>query len=405
MCPRMITPKEIRTLALKRWNSGRVLRAWLSKDDLFPIVISLGRPSASQLLQDFLQVDRWKQWIEKESRCKTGHGYRLEYLEINHRQIGRQRLPQQAIFDHPTDLIDYIGKQRQLTSFASLARMVRSRFPQLESWIEKSPMKLLQQADNWQELLSVLEWFYDHPRPNLYLRELDIPEVDSKFIERHKGVLAELLDQLLPPHAIDNEVTGFAHHGFERRFGLRYDQPQIRFRLLDQDCAKQFGGLSDITLPLDQFIGLDPPCKRVFITENKINGLSFPPVQSTIVIFGLGYGISCIRDADWLKTMEIYYWGDIDTHGFSILSQLRGYFAKTQSFLMDIEALKNNRQNWVTEDENKRFSGKLNNLTDEEQQTYHQLQVNRLGENLRLEQERIPFKQLEARLALLKNDR
>ena len=397
----MTTPEEIRTLALKRWNSGRVLRAWLRKDDFFPFIISLGRPSASKLLQDFSQVDRWKQWIEKESRCRSGRGYRLQYIEINHRQLGRQRLPQQAIFDQPTDLIDYIGKQRQLSSFASLTKVILNRFPQLESWIEHSPMKVLQQRDQWQELLSVLDWFCKHPRPNLYLRELDIPGIDSKFIERHKGVLADMLDRLLPPEDIDREVIGLAHHGFERRYGLRYDQPQIRFRLLDRDCAQQFAGLSDITLPLDQFIALDPPCKRVFITENKINGLSFPPVVGAMVIFGLGYGIASLKEVDWLQSTEIHYWGDIDTHGFSMLSQLRGYFALTRSFLMDLDTLKNNRQNLVSEDENKRFSGRLNNLTYEERHTFNLLQQNRLGKNLRLEQERIPFKQLEARLTAL----
>ncbi|WP_353620190.1 Wadjet anti-phage system protein JetD domain-containing protein [Thalassotalea sp. G20_0] len=28
----------------------------------------------------------------------------------------------------------------------------------------------------------------------------------------------------------------------------------------------------------------------MFITENKVNGLAFPPVADAIVIFGLGYG-------------------------------------------------------------------------------------------------------------------
>lgn len=399
----MITPEEIRTLALKRWNSGRVLRAWLGKDDLFPLAIPLGRPSAAQLLQEFSQVDRWKQRIEKESKCGTGHGYRLEYVEINHRQLGRQRLPQRAIFDQPADLIDAIGKQRQLARFAGLAKKIRKRFPQLESWIEQSPMKVLQQGDNWPGLLSVLEWFCEHPHPDRYLRELDIPGVDSKFIERHKGVLAELLDRLLPPEGIDNGVTGMAHHGFERRFGLRYDQPQIRFRLLDGASAERFGGLSDITLPLDQFIGLDPPCNRVFITENKINGLTFPPVRDAMVIFGLGYGISGLREAGWLKTVEIHYWGDIDTHGFAILSLLRGYFPTTRSFLMDLDTLESNRQICVPEDEKKRFTGRLENLTDEEQLLYQLLRQNRLGENLRLEQERIPYQSLEAGIALLFN--
>ena len=27
----------------------------------------------------------------------------------------------------------------------------------------------------------------------------------------------------------------------------------------------------------------------------------------------------------WLLEKEIYYWGDIDTHGFAIFNQLRGF--------------------------------------------------------------------------------
>ena len=33
----------------------------------------------------------------------------------------------------------------------------------------------------------------------MYLRQVDVPGVDTKFIERHKGVLTELLDVQLDP--------------------------------------------------------------------------------------------------------------------------------------------------------------------------------------------------------------
>ena len=111
----------------------------------------------------------------------------------------------------------------------------------------------------------------------------------------------------------------------ERRYGVRYDQPLIRLRLLDPALGERFGGLTDISLPLDRFATLDPPCRRVFITENKINGLSFPPLPDSLVIFGLGYGVESLRDAPWLRQREIHYWGDLDTHGFAILSLLRGW--------------------------------------------------------------------------------
>ncbi len=33
-----------------------------------------------------------------------------------------------------------------------------------------------------------------------------------------------------------------------------------------------------------------------------------------------------LAEASWLKERDLFYWGDIDTHGFAILDQLRGHF-------------------------------------------------------------------------------
>ncbi|NOY12517.1 MAG: DUF2220 domain-containing protein [Deltaproteobacteria bacterium] len=223
---------------------------------------------------------------------------------------------------------------------------------------------------------------------------MEIPTVDSKFIEQHKRILRELLDLLLPIETIASEVTGLSGSGFERRFGLRYDEPLIRFRILDSALSGPFG-LSDLSIPLRQFQPLDFPCRRVFITENKINGLSFPPVPSSLVIFGLGYGIQALKEVPWLRERPVYYWGDIDTHGFAILSQLRGYFPQTRSLLMDRETLLAGRDLWVCEEPGKRCLADLPHLDEEEQQLYQDLCSNQLGENIRLEQERIAFSRLQ----------
>lgn len=50
----------------------------------------------------------------------------------------------------------------------------------------------------WQpQLLKVCQYFSAHPRPMVYLRQLDIAGIDSKFIESHKKTLRLLFDQLL----------------------------------------------------------------------------------------------------------------------------------------------------------------------------------------------------------------
>ena len=139
--------------------------------------------------------------------------------------------------------------------------------------------------------------------------------------------------------AINLQYEKLTEHGFEKRFGLRYEQPRIRFRLLDKNMAANFSGISDLEIPINQFAQLDLICDRIFITENKTNGLAFPEINNAIVIFGLGYGIQILKQAPWVNQSQLYYWGDIDTHGFAILSGVRKHFPHIYSWLMDENTL------------------------------------------------------------------
>ncbi len=228
--------------------------------------------------------------------------------------------------------------------------------------------------------------------PKCYLRELEIPGVDTKWIEQHKKILSELFEQLLPTHAINHEITYRGVFSFEERYGFKHNEQLIRFRILDKSI--HLGNFSDISVSLSEFKNADLPCRYIVITENKINGLSFPLVKDAIVIFGLGYGIQSLRDIAWLKDKNIIYWGDIDTHGFAMLSQLRSYYPQLKSLLMDEATFKKFQPLCVPEPFDKRCSAQLFHLFPEEQILYQNLQNNVWGENNRLEQERINFNYL-----------
>ncbi len=387
----MLFPDNIKTKAQRQWDNGRLLRAWLGAEALFPWSLPLSPPRGERLLEDYAAVRVWKESIEAGCKCAGGEGYRIEHLELEHRQLGRQRLPRKVVFDTPLDLAAYLGKSRAMGDFARLSRTLRRRFPPLKEWIESQPLQVLKQAQHWPQLMAVLDWFLAHRRPDQYLRELAIPGVDSKFIEGHKQLLWDLLDRLLPAEAVNQAVTGLARHGFERHFGLKYDQPLIRYRLLDPELAGYFGGLDDLSVPLERFIHLAPRCRRVFITENKVNGLSFPEMADSLVIFGLGYGIEALADANWLESKRLFYWGDLDTHGFAILSQLRGRFPDVRSLLMDRDTLLACRDAWVREPQDKRFTGDPAHLSTAELALFLDLRNDVLGERVRLEQERVPF--------------
>jgi hypothetical protein len=220
--------------------------------------------------------------------------------------------------------------------------------------------------------------------------------VDTKFIENHTAILTEILDVILPETARDLTVNGLSNHGFERRYGLRYELPQIRLRILDKRLA--ICGLTDLTLSLLEFNQLELPINTVFITENKINGLAFPHVENAIVIFRLGYAVDLLVNARILQGVKIYYWGDLDSHGFAILSRMRGYFPQTQSFLMDNETLIKFENLWTEEPENKAITHKLANLTVAEQAVFQTLKTHRI----RLEQERVSYGYLKINLQKLR---
>ena len=198
--------------------------------------------------------------------------------------------------------------------------------------------------------------------------------------------MSKLLDYALPAAAIEQDLTGVRQ--FEGRYGFKAKPERIRFRMLDAACGDVgFRPLADIETDAATFAALDPPVSQAFITENEINFLAFPDVPASMVIFGAGYGFESLSRARWLNACRLCYWGDIDTHGFAILDQLRAHFHHAESFLMDRATLVACKGLWGRE--KSPVERDLRRLHAAERALYEDLCANRLGERLRLEQERI----------------
>lgn len=212
--------------------------------------------------------------------------------------------------------------------------MTAARQPKLLTWLNKRPLRALELADSWEKLLAVIDWLLAHPRPAIHVRQMDISGVHTKFVEANRAVLIELLELVLPPESIDSTATGSIQ--FNRRYGFLDKPERIRLRWLDPTCSPfPTIAAADLTLDATSFAQLNPAVNRVFITENEINFLAFPPLRNALLIFGAGYGFSVLANTAWLHDCKIHYWGDIDTHGFAILDELRSHFPQVQSLLMD----------------------------------------------------------------------
>ncbi|OIQ89886.1 hypothetical protein GALL_281940 [mine drainage metagenome] len=392
------TASDLRAQVQRLWDRGDLLRAAVSNAISWPLRLSLKAPSAADLSDRFEAVRDWVRAVADTPQV------RMEWREWNHRVQGTQRLPAAVWIDTLPGALAFIGKARQAQRFEALWQHSAAAQPALLAWISRRPLQVLDLADRWERLLAVVAWLQAHPRPDVYLRQVDVPGVDSKFIEAHRGVLTELLDMALPPGAIEPSANGVGQ--FARRFGFLDKPVRIRFRLLDPAMPSLPGceGLPDVTLDAASFADLALPVERVFITENETNFLAFPQAPRAIVIFGAGYGWDALARAAWLHRCRLHYWGDIDTHGFAILDQLRGYFPHATSLLMDRETLLAHRSHWGEESEPACHD--LSRLTTEEEAVYDDLRFDRLQPKLRLEQERVGFGWLSAQLfSRLRQDR
>lgn len=407
------TPAELRAQVLKLWDKGRLLACLVAPmegvDDvdepaLFPLRLSLRMPRSLDLSERFDAVREWAAGLQQGRRggsagATGAGGYRLVLREVRHRVIGQNSLPDEAWVDTLADALQLIGKGREAKAFAALLAETRARQPALLPWLRMHPLRALALADEWAQLLAMVGWMQVHPRPGVYLRQVDLPGIHSKFIEAQRAVLAELLDLALPTDAVDANVSGVTR--FAQRYGFRDKPARVRLRFLDpQHAAWAPGADQDYTLLQENFARLDPAASRVFITENEVNFLAFPPATDSLVIFGAGYGFDALTQAAWLARRSLHYWGDIDTHGFAILDQLRAHFPHAQSFLMDRDTLLAHQPQWA--DEPQPTLRDLPRLNDAERRLYDDLRWLRLHATpVRLEQERIGFGWVERAVAAL----
>lgn len=404
----MITPEQIAERARRWWSSGQVMRAWLTGEPAFPWTVPFRRPSAKEWLDGYTQLRVEVARLEAESKgagkgasgAAIGSGYTLMTSNAEHQKLGRLRVIDAIVFDSAEDVAAAAGETAALRRFQRLARELRDREPRLVAWMTQKPFALLEHETALPRALAVARHLALNARPLRYARELGIAGVDSKFIEAHRVLLADWLDCLLPAGAIDESARGFSDYGFERRFGLRYEEPSVRFRWLDRSQAAG-GALVDMTVPLPQFATYAPACARVFVTENKISFLTLPECANSLVIFGGGYAIDRLASVHWMGNQPLYYWGDIDTHGFAILSRLRGHWPSTRTFLMDRETLMSHRELWSEEPEGGRFLSDLPGLDGDETALFDDLRRDALGVRVRLEQERVTYDRIETAVALV----
>ena len=405
------TLADLRALSLKAWSSGSLLRELLEPTGLYPRRRPLKRPTATALLRNYAAAGAWA----GELFAAAGP-FSPETVEVGRSTIGSNRLPAAAVFSAAGDEIGFVGKTKDGARFVELAEGMAALDPSFRQWVLRRPLKLLELGADALTAARVALWLRDNPDPGVYVRQLSLPGVHTKFIENHRRVIDELAEALRPVALPDVPSGGEALPDvpaepdallgqsaartpaarFAARHGFVHPPELVRFRMLDP-AVPLLGDARDLTVTAAAFSSLRLPVASVIVTENLVNFLALPERPDSLAIYGGGYGFSSLRHAVWLRDCDVLYWGDLDTHGFRILDELRAVHPHVVSVLMDEATLLEHRDVWGSEPQ--ASTAALTRLTGEESALYTALGSDSFGPAVRLEQELIRWNWAQQRLS------
>ncbi|MBL1141862.1 MAG: hypothetical protein HND53_07520 [Proteobacteria bacterium] len=370
----LLKPEDLTQRLRQRYKKQN--KQWLIGNTNWPISFPLGVPTESQAYEYLNDVQQWQNlWMNWD-----GEG-EIQWVERHWSKLGKQKLPEKIVIDTPIQITRWVGEEQNWIKVTQRYQKLINAWPSLTTILSKY-FKVLQEYDelDFDRLFAVLEWLIEHPSSNLYIRQLPIEGIHTKWLINRKSMIAEFI----------KTITESDDSNFYQIAGLRQEPTMIRIRLLDEQLRDCVSGVGDLSISLDYLKTLILPVEKVYIVENLQTGLAFNDVPGSIVIMGLGYSVDILQEVQLLHDCPIYYWGDIDTDGFAILNRLRNYFPQVQSLLMDESTFLEHEKLWGS-DETPKTSTNLPMLTKAEKKLYDDLCNNRWMKNLRLEQEHISW--------------
>ena len=379
--PGWTTPGDIVAKVRRRWDDGALLRAHAEGTPFEVIDIPLRGPRPSEIGDDLGAVREWVALLDAGRR--DDRRYALSWQAIGGRRIGRNELPARAVVSSFDQAWALLGVRDTVRRFDDLLTRVDGH-PAVRAWVIAHPHRALELHDDVPRLVAAYSWLDAHRGSGLYLRQISAPGVDTKFAEKHRGVLAAML-------GVPSTASGFVSG-----LGLRSKPEFVRLR-----PAPGLGlpaPVTELALRVAELAELSIRPRSAVVVENEITYLSVDVPEGGVVIWGKGFEVDRIGRLPWLADADVTYWGDIDTHGFAILDRLRAWLPQAQSALMDRDTLLAHRDRWGTEDRPTRAL--LTRLTAVELHLYSDLVSDALGERIRLEQERVDWGWVRDRLVV-----
>ncbi|MDJ0417187.1 DUF3322 domain-containing protein [Rhodococcus opacus] len=368
MSVRCVLPPAAAAKALTTYSSRR--RRWLADPSLAEqdsLTVALHPPSEHQIAEDPDAVVAWvRSW-----RAYTGAGH-VEWAMRRWPSFGTQEVPVRLTLSGAGQIASAGGRETEWRALMIRRDVLVDR---LGPGTETLSAAVAATAANWLDLddddfvrlTTIARWLSDHPNSGYFIRQLPVPGVDTKWLSRHRGMVETLLE-------------GVRGH---RELGIRSLPGMRDVALCDPDLL--IGTPRRFATSVEELTALPLAPARTVILENKEGLYALPRLAETVALHGGGYTVHELAGIPWVVNSEVWYWGDLDSHGFAILDRLRRHLPHVRSLLMDTDTL--DRWRTLAVREHKPTFNEVSHLTESEAAALQSLRE----DDLRLEQERIPW--------------
>jgi hypothetical protein len=398
-------PDELLEKARSRYHN--VWRDAVLGADLGVYTVPLDPPAASAIADRTNDIaawlSRWRQWAKLHPD-----------VTLRTRMV-RTKFGTQPIHTH-LDIPDVPALADLNADTAAHWRCARARWDQLRVHQSGQAVRpwLARIVDlddyDFTTLVAAVAWFQAHPSSGLTVRSVPVPGMHTKWLARHRSmVLACLGSPTTPSDSTDaSESTGDADPvdipvDELDALGLRPLPREVGIVLADPALRTVVGGLRQISSPVNEFADLQLHPDAVLIIENKEPALAWSDTTGLVIIHSLGNHLDVLNRLPWIPHDRCWYWGDLDRHGFTLLSRARTMLPQLVSILMAPGDIETYRPLGVEEDLD-RYDQPDPTLTLTEAIALTALQL-RGGQYLRTEQERIPISDAERALRQARHQR
>ncbi|WP_348682764.1 Wadjet anti-phage system protein JetD domain-containing protein [Acidovorax soli] len=327
----MKSPQELAARLAQQWHSAD----WrehqlLGGPDAWPLVLTIGPPGAAVFLDDAAalrqHLQQWRgvqqlglgqvQWQDKRYRGSS------DAIAVpTHWQLARPSECMAAIGhfkapDHAQIQTDY-ARLRAIIAGVAPPGFQRLLVRRLAQWRETPADAAIAAA----QIALHLAPGCAQGKP---LRALAVAGNDSKFFERHAGLVTALLDERFDGEASRQGLADFLGALPEGDHWLLI--APLAPGLLP--FARQRVSASELmTTPL---LG-----RQILLVENERCLHQLPqPLPETVAILGAGLHLDWLA-APWMRDRRVAYWGDLDTWGLRMLAMARSHLPQLTALLMD----------------------------------------------------------------------